>query len=163
MSNVRPQRQHRIVAMQIAQVGPWQFEMPDGWELKDNESSNSYFEDSDGSKGLYVKAIELSEPKAASKQVAEYIQDVHLRGFTEATKNTWKVVDHRASSKDNLTRSVLDLYDAKANYRVLSLVICNTQSALQVTVHDYWCEHYSASRFSFAQVESSMSRVSSAA
>lgn len=149
--------------MQIAHIGPWEFELPDGWLHKDNESSDSYFEDPDGTKGLYVKSIDLPEPKSTPQQVAEYIQDVHFRGFADATDNPWKVVDRRFSNGCGLTRSALDLYDAKANYRVLSLVVCNRQSALQITVHDYWCERYSATRGAFAQLESSITRLSSAA
>ncbi len=38
--------------MQIAQVGSWEFEMPDGWAQKANESSSLYFEEPAGSKGL---------------------------------------------------------------------------------------------------------------
>ena len=149
--------------MQIAQIGRWEFEMPDGWAHKANESSPSYFEESDGSKGLYVKAIELSEPEATPKKAAEYVQRVHLNGFTESTDCTWEVVDNRFSQDQEFARSALDLYDAKANYRVLSLVVCNCQSILQLTVHDYACEHYSTSRDAFAQLESSITWAPSAA
>lgn len=149
--------------MQIAQIGPWEFEMPEGWTHTANESSPSYFEESGGTKGLYVKAIELSQPEATPQQAAEYVQRVHLQGFTEATSCVWEVVNKRFSQEGGFARSALDLYDAKANYRVLSLVVCNCQSALQVTVHDYSCEQYSTSQDDFAQLESSMTWSPSAA
>lgn len=149
--------------MQIAQVGSWEFEMPDGWAHKANESSPSYFEEPGGSKGLYVKVIELSEPHATPQEAAEYVQRVHLQSFTEATTCAWKVVNTKLSQEHEFARAVLDLYDAKANYRVLSLVVCNCQSALQITVHDYSCEHYSTSQDAFAQLESSINWAPSAA
>jgi hypothetical protein len=149
--------------MQIAQIGPWEFEMPDGWAHTANESSPSYFEEPDGTRGLYVKAIELSQPEATPRQAAEYVQRVHVQGFTEATSCAWEVVNNRFSQEHGFARSALDLYDAKANYRVLSLIVCNCQSALQVTVHDYSCEHYSTSQDDFAQLESSITWSPSAA
>ncbi|MGN6235715.1 hypothetical protein [Dyella sp.] len=149
--------------MQIAKIGPWEFEMPDGWALKPNASSPSYFEELDGYKGLYVKSIELSEPEMTPKQAAEYVQRVHLQSFTEATDCSWEIVNNRLSQERGFARSALDLYDAKANYRVLSLVVCNCQSALQVTVHDYLCQHYSTSQDAFAQLESSIAWSPSAA
>jgi hypothetical protein len=149
--------------MQIAQLGPWEFEMPDGWAHTANESSSSYFEKPDGTKGLYVKAIELSQPEATPQQAAKYVQCVHVQGFTEATSCAWEVVNNRFSQDLGFARSALDLYDAKANYRVLSLVVCNCQSALQITVHDYSCKHYSDSQDDFAQLESSITWSPSAA
>ena len=114
--------------------------------------------DSGGSKGLYVKFIDLSQPKATSQQVAEYVQDIHFRGFTDGTDNTWKIVDERSSSDQEFTRSALDMYDAKAKYRVLSVVVCDSRSALQITVHDYLCEQYSSSQDPFVQLEYSITR-----
>ncbi len=107
--------------MQIAQIGPWEFEMPDGMFQKDNESSNSYFESLDGTVGLYVKAIELREAKPSASHLVEHIQEVHLRGFTEGSENSWEAVDERISVEGEFARSVLDLYDDTANYRVISM------------------------------------------
>jgi hypothetical protein len=149
--------------MQIAQIGPWEFEMPDGLTHKVNESSSSYFEDEEGTTGLYVKAIELAEPKASSSHLANYIQDVHLRGFTDGATDTWQVVDKRLSINGELARSALDLYDESANYRVLSLVVATADTAVQVTVHDYWCENYCATQARFSNLEASIVQVTSAA
>jgi hypothetical protein len=142
--------------MRIAQIGRWEFEMPDGWEHKANEACPSYFEDPDGSKGLYVKVVELPEPEQTPLRLAEYVQNVHLHAFCELADTDWEIVDSRCSEGHGFARSALDLYDAKASYRILSLVVCNCRSALQITVHDYWCEHSADSRDAFAQLESSI-------
>ena len=110
-----------------------------------------------------MKAIELSEPHATPQQAAEYVQHVHLQSFIEATTCAWKVVDTKFSQVHEFAKSVLDLYDAKANNRVLSLVVCNCQSVLQITVHDYSCEYDSASQDAFAELESSITWSPSAA
>ena len=149
--------------MQIAQIGSWEFEMPEGFSHKANESSNSYFENEEGTVGLYIKAIELSEPRPTARHVAEYIQDVHLRGFTEGTTSAWEVVDQRLSTDGGLARSALDLFDDSANYRVLSLVVATNEAAVQITAHDYWCENYAATQGRFSTLEASIVKVASAA
>ena len=149
--------------MQIAQIGPWEFEMPDGFVHKANESSNSYFENEEGTIGLYVKSVELSEPKTSARHLASHIQEVHFGGFTEGSKNTWETVDERLSTDGELAHSALDLYDESANYRVLSLVVATAEFAVQVTVHDYWCENYAATQGRYANLEASIVKVASAA
>lgn len=149
--------------MQVAQIGPWEFEMPEGWLHTPNESSSSYFENREGTRGLYVKAIELSEPKESASQLASYLQDLHLNSFTEGTDKSWVVVDRRVSIEGEFARSALDIYDAAANYRVLSLVLATSTTAVQVSVHDYWCENYDVARDDFASLEASIVRVASGA
>lgn len=34
-----------LYAMPIAQIGPWEFELPEGWNPTPNDSSGAYFED----------------------------------------------------------------------------------------------------------------------
>jgi len=149
--------------MQIAQIGPWEFEVPEGWQHKPNETSSSYFESEDGTSGLYVKSIALSEPKPTSVHLARYVQDTHFNGFTEATTNSWEVVDQRLSTEGSLARSALDILDKGANYRVLSLVLATATEAVQISIHDYWCEDYAASQHAYASLEASLLRVASAA
>jgi len=150
-------------SIQVAQIGPWVFEIPEEWSHKENESSNSYFEASDGSKGLYVKAIELSEAKTTPEEFAEYIQNAHLRGFIYGGESNWEIVNQTSSNEHLITRSLLDLYDEQASYRVLSLVVCDCKSAVQIAVHDYLCESYCETQEAFAQLESSITRLPSAA
>ena len=149
--------------MQTALIGPWEFEMPEGLFRKENESSNSYFENEEGTLGLYVKSIELSEPKPSARHLADHIQQVHLGGFTEGVSNTWETVDQRLLIDGELARSALDLYDQSANYRVLSLVVATVEAAVQVTIHDYWCENYHAAQGRFSNLEESIVKVASAA
>jgi hypothetical protein len=145
--------------MPIATIGTWEFEMPDGWVSKESNGSD-YFEALDGTKGLYVKAIELSDPKQTARELADYIQDVHFRSFADLDKSAWAVVDQLAADEHQFCRSRLDLYDSKANYRVLSLVLCDASKAIQVSVHDYFCENYPASRDDFSELEKSVCSVS---
>jgi len=133
--------------------------MPEGWKHIENESSNSYFEQPEGAKGLYVKAIELPQPKTAAKALAEYVQDAQLRSYEQSSGHNWEVMDSGYKEQDDLVRSILDLYDAKANYRVLSFVVCDCREAIQITVHDYWCEDYAATRNTFVDLAASISKV----
>ena len=150
--------------MRTAQLGPWEFSIPDGWDQKSFDSGVTYFQHPDETKGLYVKSIELNEPQNSSLQLAQYIQQVHESSFRETNLDAaWEVVDRRNRVDGALTHSALDLYDAKANYRVLSLVVCDRASALQLTFHDYWCENYPSAREMFAEIERSMVWVAGAA
>jgi hypothetical protein len=141
--------------MELATIGPWQFDMPDGWLRKDSESAD-YFEEPDGIKGLYVKSIVLSQPKGSPSALAEYIQSVHLKSFNEASGSNWAVMERVVKEQHGLVRSVLDIYDVQANYRVLSMVVCGTQRAIQISVHDYVCTDYSSTRNAFASLANSI-------
>ena len=147
--------------MPTATIGPWEFEMPDGWFSKESEASDSYFEGPGGTQGLYVKAIALSTPKPTSQELASHIQDIHFRNFAEADDAAWEVAD-RSDSDGAFCRSRLDLYDPAASYRVLSLVVCDTRQAIQLSVHDYLCVDYAAAREAFRELENSIENVSSA-
>jgi hypothetical protein len=145
-----------MATVQLAKVGSWQFDMPEAWLPKDNESSDSYFEAPDGEKGLYVKCIELPHPEASPHAVAEYVQGVHFTGFTEISGSKWVVQRRTAEEHGGLVRSILDLYDVQASYRVLSLVVCGKQQAIQITVHDYWCTDYAATCNTFGPLVASV-------
>ena len=145
-----------MATVQLAKIGPWQFYLPEGWLRKDNESSDSYFEAPDGEKGLYVKCIELPHPKASPHAVAEYVQGMHFKGFTESSGSKWEVAGRTSEEHEGLVRSVLDLYDAQASYRVLSLVVCGRQQAIHITVHDYWCTDYAATCSTFGPLVASV-------
>jgi hypothetical protein len=130
--------------------------MPEGWFPKDSESSDSYFEAPDGEKGLYVKCIELPRPEASPRAVAEYVQGVHFKCFNEISGSKWVVQGRTTEEHEGLVRSVLDLYDVQASYRVLSLVVCGKQQAIQITVHDYWCADYAATCNTFGPLVASV-------
>jgi hypothetical protein len=140
--------------MSIATIGLWEFSMPDGWVPKEREGSD-YFEAPDGTKGLYVKALELSVPKHTARELADYIQDIHFRNFADL-ESDWSVTDRSSVEDPTFCRSRLDLYDQKAGYRVLSLVLCNTSTAIQVSVHDYLCEDYALVQDAFSGLEASI-------
>jgi hypothetical protein len=143
--------------MNLAQIDQWEFEMPEGMHRKQNSSSNSYFETEDRTVGLYVKCVKGSEHDNSASQLAELIQNAHLHAFTQGIESTWKIVNQTLFTDSGLVRSTIDLYDASANYRVLSFVVSSRQSAIQVTVHDYWCEDYQSTINRFSAIESSIS------
>jgi hypothetical protein len=70
----------------------------------------------------------------------------------------WISVDRRDVPSEHLHRSAMDLLDHGKSYRVLSLVACDLQSAIQVIVHDYLCEDYEATRGRFSEIEHSIQR-----
>ena len=67
--------------MPIAEIGRWEFIVPDTWALKDVGIGISYMESPDGTKGMYVKTVasNLAEPSPAA--FAAHIQGAHHRGF----------------------------------------------------------------------------------
>lgn len=146
--------------MQTAHIGPWEFKLPDGWASQEDDAANGYVEAPDGSKGAYVKWIELAEPRVSPQALADHLQQVHEESFFELEESTWEIVECRGQSDGGLYRSALDLYDVNASYRVLSLVVSNTASAIQITIHDYSC---GSCESIFADVERSIVRVPSAA
>jgi hypothetical protein len=148
-----------VATVQLAKIGPWQFDMPQGWLNKANEDSD-YFEEPGGAKGLYVKWIALPVPKASPQAVADYVQDVQFRSFSELSGSHWEVMERGAQEQHGLTRSVLDLYDPQASYRVVSFVACDSQQAIQISVHDYQCTDYSSTRNEFASLAASIRKTS---
>ncbi len=147
--------------MQIARIGPWQFAMPEGLLHKPSERFDSYFENEERTLGLYVRDLEATEAKLSASQYAEYIQSVYLAAFKEDTPDAWETVDQRLSTDGELARSALDIYDRSANYRVLSLVVATNVDAVQINVHDYWCEDYQAAKSMFSSLERSIVRIAS--
>jgi hypothetical protein len=86
---------------------------------------------------------------------ADYLQGVHFRNFADL-ESDWAVTDRRSIEDQMFCRSRLDLYDQKASYRVLSLVLRNASTAIQVSVHDYLCEDYGLTQDAFGELEASI-------
>lgn len=68
--------------MPIASTGTWEFFVPDNWNLKGTDGGVSYLESQDRTKGMYVKCIELQEPKETAYAFADYIQNTHEASFS---------------------------------------------------------------------------------
>jgi hypothetical protein len=149
--------------MQVAETGPWELGIPDGWSFKDHGTEATYLEAPDGTRGCYIKTIELQEPKASAEALSEYLQRVHEESFRDATSNTWKVVARRGTQDGEFFRSELDLLDKESTYRVLSLVVSSAQYAVQVNVHDYLCQDYEGTKGDFASMAASVRWAASAA
>ena len=145
--------------MPIASIGTWEFLVPDNWNLKGTDDGVSYLESEDRTNGMYVKCIELQEPKGTARAFAEYIQNTHEASFRSLRDADWQVVNKRDTEDRLLHRSALDMLDRKASYRVLSLVACDVRGAIQLTLHDYLCENYESVKDCFAKIESSIARV----
>jgi hypothetical protein len=149
--------------MPVAAIGAWEFWVPDGWEIEDRGDGVSYLEAPDGTRGMYVKCIELTEPESCARDLAQYIQETHEASFSQLAGSDWVVVDRRNTPEMSLHKSALDMLDSRATYRVLSIVVCNAREAIQVTLHDYLCEDYAEAKDTFAAVEGSIGRVAGAA
>lgn len=146
--------------MTIASIGDWEFFVPDGWALKDNGVGVSYIVSPDGAAGMYVTCIRLNAPKANGRDLADYLHETHKASFEALDGANWRLVDRRDAASNGLHRSALDLLDKGASYRVLSLVVCDSQEAIQITVHDYLCDDYDATRGQFSEIEDSIQRAS---
>jgi hypothetical protein len=149
--------------MPVASIGAWEFWVPDGWDLEDRSDGVSYLEAPDGTKGMYVKCIELPEPKSCAEDLAQYIQQTHEASFIQLEGSAWVVVNRRSRSEALLHKSALDMLDSGASYRVLSIVVCDARAAIQVTLHDYLCEDYDVAKGTFTAVEDSIGAAAGAA
>ncbi len=149
--------------MPTAEIGRWEFFVPDDWGFKDQGIGISYLEAPDGAQGMYAKTIELESPKSAPWELADYVQNAHRNCLESDSKADWSLAEQRGAPEGDLYRSALDLLDHGAEYRVLSLVLCNTQHAVHITVHDYGCTDYEATKDAFANVERSIRKVAGAA
>mgnify|MGYP003447088150 CR=1 FL=1 len=148
--------------MQIAGAGPWELGVPSGWSFKDHGTDAAYLEAPDGTRGCYIKTIELKEPKPSAEALSDYLQRVHEKSFHDATSNTWKVVARQGAQDGEFFRSQLDLLDKESAYRVLSLVVSSASYAVQVTVHDYLCQDYERTKGDFAPMATSIRWAASA-
>jgi hypothetical protein len=144
--------------MNIIGVGSWEFELPEDWELQEARSGVPYMQASDGTKGCYIKGITFGQVRATGADAAAYLQEAHERGFTGGPESKWAVAARSLSSQGQDALSVLDLFDVRSNYRVLSVVLAAPGEALQVTLHDYDCRDYDASCLAFAHIVKSVRR-----
>jgi hypothetical protein len=145
------------VQMTTVLIGSWEFDIPVDWNDTE-ETGFGYLESSDGSIGCYIKSIVPTESKITARALSEDIQTIHETNLRKATKGNWQVVA-RNSSDDNLYfRSQLDMLDETNKYRVLSLVLASPKDALQVTIHNYLCENYTANRDEYRATELSLRR-----
>ncbi len=149
--------------MPISEIGRWEFFVPDAWEHKDMGIGISYLEAPDGTKGLYAKTVISRPPEPSAAAFAKYIQGVHHRGFEKDPQANWSVMDSTGHADGDLFRSALDLWDGSSSYRVLSLVLCTADYALQVTIHDYLCKDYEGTKLAFADIERSLRLAAGAA
>lgn len=149
--------------MPTAEIGCWEFFVPDDWGFKDQGIGISYLEAPDGSKGMYAKTIELKSPRPVAAELADYVQTAHRKGFEADPEANWNLTEQRGAQEGDLYRSVLDLLDNAAEYRVLSFVLCDTQHAVHITLHDYACANYETTKDAFAHLERSIRKVAGAA
>ena len=127
------------------EIDDWAVDLPSGWRATDNGIGVPYFESEDKAKGCYLKAIAFAQAHTSAKAAAAHIQSIQERIFTEQPGTKWKVVARSSVSHAGVERSELDLYDDKAGYRVLSIVLATAHKGLQVTLHDYACASYAVS------------------
>lgn len=143
--------------MATAVIGSWEFDVPADWADKDG-TGHGYLESSDGSIGCYIKSIVPPEPKKTARALAEDIQTIHEASFCKVTKGNWRVVARAGNEEDQYFRSRLDMLDDENKYRVLSLVFASRKDALQVTIHNYFCEDCNANRDEYRATELSLRR-----
>ena len=79
--------------MPIAEIGRWEFFIPEEWLAKDPEPDVSYFESPDGCMGLYAKSIRPKEPQPTPRNLAEDVQDSHFRGYNTDDEVQWSIME----------------------------------------------------------------------
>jgi hypothetical protein len=149
--------------MPLAEIGRWEFFIPDEWHSKDPEPTVSYFESPDGCMGLYAKSIRPKQPESTPLDLAEDVQNSHFSGYNSDDEVEWRIMERTFVSEGDNVLSALDLWDQARSYRVLSLVLATASDAVQVTLHDYDCVEHGAENLSFARVRDSLKLVAGAA
>ena len=149
--------------MPIAEIGRWEFHVPEGWALKDSGLDISYIEAPDGTKGFYQKTIKSNPAEPSARDLAEYIQKVHRNGFEADEQAVWTITEFSGVQRGDLYWSKLDMWDEPSSYRVLSLVICTAAYALHLSLHDYECSDYEQPNAEFSEIENSIRLAAGAA
>jgi hypothetical protein len=149
--------------MPIAEIGRWEFFVPDGWALKDSGIGVSYIEAPDGTMGFYQKTIKSDPAEPTARSLAEYIQKVHRRGFEADQNAVWMVTEYSGVQRGDLYWSRLDMWEEPSNYRVVSIVASSTDHAVHLTFHDYECYDYGLPNSEFNEIEHSLRLVAGAA
>ena len=128
-------------------IDTWTLALPKDWVLDKKESIGiPYFESTDGTKGSYIKSLRLPPTnKLTPAEAAMNIQRVHRQSFEKDPKSSWRVMRDENLNHEALAASLLDLFDKKNNYRVVSKVLVSGEVAVQLTLHDYYCQDYEAS------------------
>ena len=147
-----------VTPLKVAEVGPWKFSVPEEW-IAHERDSHTYLESSDGRVGCYIKSFEPPVTKQSAQAFANEIQAIHEAAFRKGTKGNWRLMEQSGTARDAQYLSHLDMLDEKSKYRVLSLVLAGNSDALQITIHNYLCEDYSATRNEYQVIEESMHRV----
>ena len=93
--------------MPTAEIGRWEFLVPEGWELKDQGIGVSYLEAPDGTKGMYSKTINSDPVEPSARSLAEYIQRVHRGGFEADPEADWSVMEFTGVQEGDLYSSRL--------------------------------------------------------
>jgi hypothetical protein len=139
--------------MQSFNLGSWLFELPDGFLLKRTEDMLGFFENEDRSVSVTVSHFRLGEPQQSARHFAELMQRLFLQEFHETVKCNWKTGELQISDDGELVRSTVDLYAESDDYRIISLVVTTSQSSIRLTIHDYGCTDYIASKSRFSNLE----------
>ena len=149
--------------MPLAEIGRWEFFIPDEWPSKDPEPGVSYFESLDGRMGLYAKSIHPTRPESTARDLAKDVQHSHFSGYNSDADMEWHVMEDTFQNEGDIVRSTLELWDESRCYRVLSLVLATASDAVQVTLHDYDCDEYIAENLPFNRIQNSLRLVAGAA
>jgi hypothetical protein len=141
----------------VIELGSWTFSLPKDWVLdKEHEPGVPYFESADGTKGCYVKLIGRKQPSGTAPEFAADIQRIHRQALEALPGRKWRIMSDESSSTAGVTIATLDMFDSEHAYRVLSKVIASRDAAVQLTLHDYDCGDYVASRQSFLPIVESL-------
>ncbi len=137
--------------------GAWQFDVPVNWKAPAG-GDQGYLESSDGSVGCYIQSIVPPETAGTAAELAAAILAIHESSMRTAMKRDWKVASKASQSAGGYCRARVDLFDQASKYRIVSFVLASPSDALQVTVHNYYCEDYSANRDAYRGTELSLRR-----
>jgi len=146
-----------------ATIGEWSLAFPDDWVVKAQDEKVTYVEAPDGSLGLYLKAIVAGDSDGGAKGLATHVQGVYEQTYRSMEDSHWEVTGRQTTGNEPFLKSVVELRDRPARYRIRSIVACGDMEGIQVSLHNYYCENFEVPDGVFSEIEGSISRNADAA
>jgi hypothetical protein len=135
----------------------WRICIPPNWtEKKSSTGGPNYFEDPDGSKGVYIATWRVPDKGQTILEELESFRRVEMKSFDEMEGRKWKIVDQWASERPPIGFAGIDCLDREHDYRIVCQLIGSLPWVVRASFHDYDCKDYEASMRFFQPIIDSL-------
>ncbi|MEP6671007.1 MAG: hypothetical protein ABJF10_17740 [Chthoniobacter sp.] len=140
-------------------TGTWQIKLPSDWQQKPSAATTKasfYFEAKDETKGAYLSVWNWGDPGSPLAKLDEFrageIQRLH-----DMPNGDWEIVEDWSQEIDGIASAGTDCLDRRAAYRIVCLGLARSPWLVRVSLHDYACADYAASKTWFEPIIASLS------